>query len=581
MTEGFTFIHNQWFWPATLVAILMWSVFIWKEWSYVKTRTFYIHIGIAFIAVLSILFIALKPAMSVIDQSAKVVLLTPNYNETQLDSLIRENKGITIKKYTDTKPILDTIVNPESLYVLGEGIRPFDLWQLKDIPVLYLGGDQPEGITRIKYKTTEKVGNLLKIYGSYQNNKLGHQLMLTNPAGQQIDSLLLSEDDNTFQLQALLHTKGDFLFTLSAKDSIGHTITEDPIPISVTERSPLTIAIINEYPTFETKYLKNYLAEKGHHVLIRSQLTTSRFKYEYFNMEHPLDIRFTEEKLAHFDLLIIDRNSLQRLSRENRRILEKVINETGLGLFIQSDADVYSSTLPISSLGFLQKKQTSVILDDFPKTTIDTYPYTIKNRFGVTNLYSHQTGILAAYQQRGAGRVGVSVFQNTYGLLLNGKTEAYQSLWTTLITEVSKSEYSDASWNINHPWTYMNEPFAFELRTQLPEPIVTTKSGQRIPLQQDIVLQNIWKGTTYPDTLGWHRNHVVKDSTHILNYYVIDSTHWKPLKSAQVRMANQRYFNNQDATDIELKSVMQPINRLWFFIIFIACMGYLWLKPKL
>lgn len=581
MIEGFTFIHNKWFWPAILLAILVWSVFIWKEWPYSKTRRFYIHIAIAFIAVTSAFFIALQPATFATDRSTTVVLLTPHYNRAQLDSLKKEYKGLTIKKYVDTRPIFDTIPIPETLFILGEGVRPFDLWQLEDLPAIYLGGDQHEGITRIKYATPNKVGNFLKILGNYQNSKQGHQLTLTSPAGEEVDSLQLSEGDLTFQLQTVLPAKGNFIYTLSAKDSLGSIITEDPIPISVVERAPLHIAIINEFPTFETKYLKNYLAEKGHEVLIRSQLTTARFKYEYFNMEYPLDFRFTEEKLARFDLLIIDANSLRSLSRNRRQVLEKVINDTGLGLYIQSDTNLYTSTISIANIGFLKNKQTSVILNEFPKTTIGTYPYNIKNTFGITPLFDNQKGIVAAYQQKGAGRVGVSVFQNTYELLLNGKMDAYQSLWATLITGVSKKEYSNVTWNTSHPWAYLNEPFNFELRTQLPEPMVRTENFHRIPLQQHITLRDIWMGKTYPNTMGWNTNQVIKDSTNSLKYYVMDSTHWNSLKSAKTRSENQRFFKNQNSTDIELKNVIQPINRLWFFIVFILSMGYLWLRPKL
>lgn len=93
--------------------------------------------------------------------------------------------------------------------------------------------------------------------------------------------------------------------------------------------------ILNGFPTFESKYLKNYLAETGHRVVVKNQLTAARYKYEYFNITSKPVIDITKEKLTLFDLLIIDSKSLKNLSNRERTTLKNVVKESGMGILIQ------------------------------------------------------------------------------------------------------------------------------------------------------------------------------------------------------------------------------------------------------
>ncbi len=582
MSRELSFINIQWLWPILGIAILLWGVFIWKEWSQPVKSKRYINCGVALIAILSLVLLALKPVLLITDHTTKIVLLTPNYKPVQLDSLQQTYKGISVREYVDTKSILAPQEIPETLFVLGEGIRAFDLWQLDKVPTVYLGGNIPKGITRLKYPTRSVVGDSWIMKGQYQGAQQGHHLVLTDPGGKPLDSVRLKgEDRQHFELKVDLKLKGRFLYELLEKDSIGQIITKDPIPIKITDRTPLKIAIINEFPTFETKYVKNFLAEKGHEVLIRSQLTTARFKYEYFNMEGRQEFRFTKDALEDFDLLIIDVNSLRSLSRNRRKALEKAIRESGLGLFIQPDATVYTKTMPIASFDFLQKKQTNTTIKDWSKSSINTYPFVFKNTFSVTPMYGVDTNIVAAYERKGVGRVGTSVFQSTYELLLNGQTQTYQGIWTKIVQNLSKKQPPNVLWKTPMTIAYPDEPFDFQLRTQFSNLTVIDDTGLSIPLKGHKDIASLWEGVTYPKDIGWETLRLEQDTMTILDYYVTDTQKWMSIKATQTAITNERYFQDRKWGKNQDKKIPEPINPLWFFLLFLGTIGWLWFAPKL
>ena len=65
-----------------------------------------------------------------------------------------------------------------------------------------------------------------------------------------------------------------------------------------------------------------------------------------------------------------------------------------------------------------------------------------------------------------------------------------------------------------------------------------------------------------------------------LKYYVVDSSHWQSVKANNVIKANKK-FNNTNSNEYKLNTSSKPINDFWLFLIFICCIGYLWLEPKL
>ncbi|HKK73446.1 MAG TPA: hypothetical protein VJ953_00120 [Saprospiraceae bacterium] len=582
MIDPFHFVHINGFWPIVIIAILTWLLFGWKESPHYGRPKFIIHLGVALIAISSLALIALQPQIRVKKEKKVAVLLTEGYDQEKLDSLKKTLQKFEVYPYTMGETIFDPDEIPSAALILGNGIRPFDFWQLEKVPTRFLGGKELKGVTQINYDADQIEGNRIQFNGTYTRPVKNHQLFLEGPGGNPLDSVLLTDrPSQLFELSTDLNVVGNFKFYLVERDSLGAVISQDILPVSIAEKSPLKILMLNGFPTFETKYLKNYLAEAGHLVVVKNQLTTARYKYEYFNMTSKPIIDITQEQLAFFDLLIMDTKSLKGLSNRQLSTLKSTISELGMGLLIQADADYFSGRQLISSFTFDREPREEAFLAAYPQQQLKKYPYQFRNGFSIQIIHRTDGKIWSAYERLGSGRVGSSVFQNTFELVLDGHTKTYHAFWSEIIEKLSKRTTPAVQWDANHRFAYKDQPFEFELRTTFTQPIVESSEGYAIPLQRDVHVKSLWKGQVYPRATGWKQQYLNQDSSEVFHYYVTDSAQWKSITRFNTLNSNQIYFNETSKAVSTPDTTLKRVNPLWFFLVFMVCAGYLWLEPKL
>ena len=85
MTSAMVFVNNAWFWPALFCGLLLWTVYIWKERVLFPKLKFYGHVLIAFVAIACLVFMVLRPQISISKASKSFVLLTDGFSEERLD----------------------------------------------------------------------------------------------------------------------------------------------------------------------------------------------------------------------------------------------------------------------------------------------------------------------------------------------------------------------------------------------------------------------------------------------------------------------------------------------------------------
>ncbi|WP_299212245.1 hypothetical protein [uncultured Aquimarina sp.] len=583
MIEDITFLHSNWIAYIAIGAIVLWLVFVWKEGFHFRKRKFWINITVALFAIISLAIIALKPAVPILGKKTKVVILTNGYNTKQLDSLKRAHKRIQTFPYKANQPIFENIHTSDTVFVLGNGVAPFDFWQLENHKVDYIKSDVPSGVVRFRYDHSRVVGEQLQFGGWYNNPTKGNRLILEGPGGNGLDSISLeSGKKQSFQLATHLKSVGNYTFSLVETDSLGKLLSKDPIPIKVLDREGLKILIVNGFPTFETKYLKNYLAEMGHEVLVKSRITRGKYKFEYFNTDRIPIGAFSEKNLQPFDLVILDATTAKNLGRGARTALKNAIKQYGLGLFIQPDEDFFRYRKDEVAFDFVKEKSTETSLGTTPKTKIAKYAFLFKDQFQLQAIHKNGKGdIVSAYKHLGKGKVSTTVLQSTYELLLNGKTTEYQQLWSEIISSIGKKESAKVSWDEHSILGIKDQQYEFTLRTAIPEPEVTTEEGYRIALRSDMDISNLWTGTTYPKKLGWNRISVAQDTTAVLDYFVTDTTTWKAKSSYDNMLRNRRHFGRSSIKNTKQTLPLAPINPIGFYIFFLLCTGYLWLVPKL
>jgi hypothetical protein len=177
MIDRFSFVNINWIWPIVIIAILIWLVFAWKERDKYGTSKFIIHLGISFVAILSLVLIALHPQVHVKKDTQVAAILTEGYDQVQLDSLKKTNQNLEIYPYKIGEAIIDNNKTPSSVFVLGNGIRFFDHWQLDNIPTNYLGGKELEGVIQLDYEYYQTIGNRVQFVGKYNNPNKNNRLI--------------------------------------------------------------------------------------------------------------------------------------------------------------------------------------------------------------------------------------------------------------------------------------------------------------------------------------------------------------------------------------------------------------------
>ncbi|GGW85896.1 hypothetical protein [Salegentibacter mishustinae] len=580
MSSNLTFLNTSWFWPVLIGWVVLLLVFLWKEWSQAGKKRFLLKISLSVLAVSSLALIALKPAINEEVREGNVLIITEDFKQDQLDSLKKAYRKIKVIDYRKDE-ILPELKTSKQIFVLGRGISVFDLYQFEDLPVTYLAGDTLAGIVKLNYNHKNRVGNNLQVQGRFLKPKFGNRLVLEDAGGTAMDSIVFtSEENKNFKLETELKVDGNYIFNLTEKDSLGEILGRDALPVIVNKEEVLRILILNSYPTFELKYLKNFLAESGHELLVKNRITTGRFKFEFFNTENTNLGRLDEETLEDFDLLISDTGALRNLSSSETSALQNSIWETGLGLFLLGEANTLNSVGDFSVFELERVSGTETEIDNLPEVSIAKQPFQLKKEFGLEEIHNSNSSILSGYKRIGQGRIGTTLLENTWQLQLEGRQEAYQKIWSQLLEQISKRTSVTASWKAKNDFAFKDQAFELQLRTSVENPRVRDENDYLIPLKQDLNNSELWTGKTYPQKTGWQKLKIEQDSTSVFNYFVHNAEDWQALQSNRTSEENNRFFQQEI---VEEKSVKMPIaiNSLWFYGIFLISMGGLWLEPKL
>src|SRR5680860_405456 len=93
------FLNDNLFWPILIGALLLWILFVFKEWPGRYSKRFWIKISIAMLAIIALALIFLKPAFLSENKITRSVLLTEGYDQDVLDSIKRLGKDLSIINY--------------------------------------------------------------------------------------------------------------------------------------------------------------------------------------------------------------------------------------------------------------------------------------------------------------------------------------------------------------------------------------------------------------------------------------------------------------------------------------------------
>ncbi|MBL7856882.1 MAG: hypothetical protein JNM57_04270 [Cyclobacteriaceae bacterium] len=578
--------------PAVIVVVvvLVTIAFAWMEWSR-KLRFRIWRIVSLMVVMLSLSGLIFRPAVPRKKNSSAIVLLTSNYRTQTVDSLVRLFPELTIlqapesEKYNKGEYLPSfhslTALQGNIRFVVGDGLPLHALDLLNEKEFDYIPGHPHEGISELTLPPV-MVNALTTIQGTYTNHRKFSTITLRSPAGDE-DAVQVSPGINhSFELLFTPKQVGNFLYHVQLKDSSGSIVEENPLPISITEAKKLNILFLQHFPTAEVRYLKNFLAEQNHAIAVRYQLSKGTYRYEFANSSPRLTDKINTALLAAFDLVILDTDVFQSLSVSEKNSLKESIDQ-GLGAIVlfhdlPSKINGLKSFLPVS---FTKVKQDTVAVHIrgythvFPVTSETILP----NR-SVQSVVDSKGRILAGYIHHGFGKIGFQVLQETYPLIIQGKKDSYAMLWAPMLTQIARNEKVPFQLNvITEGPLYTNEPVDIEILSSGNQPFLFADSV-RIPLAEDVLLDDRWSGRAWFENAGWHSFQFSGDST-LHHVYIFNPGEWESWRAnVQTKMNRLSHPHHRDK---EMETVLdyRPISAWYFFILLVCAAGFLWLAPKL
>ncbi len=559
----------------------------WLEWKRtLRFRTLRMVALLFFVVALAGIF--LRPQYQT-SSSSIIALLTVNYDKQVVDSLLARYPTISIWHTPDAKPYKNSteatsmheLLTHKHLlkFVIGSGLSVDALDLIKHHSFEFIPTGELKGITKISIPDHIVANRPTKISGQVSATSKEDWIFLEGPGGQEDSVQVTNSTSQSFELTFYPKLVGNFLYTITYTTREGKTHIEK-IPIVVAEPEQLTILICQQYPTFETQRLKNFLAHQQHKIIIRYQLSKNIYRYEYANHPSTPVSTLTPTQLAAIDLLILDNETLQSLpSTEKNNILEAVNQGLGMLTLFNSIPDKRTtqffnfSTTPI-------KSDTVTISGATKKYTLSTLPIRVQNIFGVEGITSDKQGVIAGFKPRGAGNIGFQFLQETYQLMLQGDSLTYSKQWIPLLEGIARAPYAPARIVFDHSFPYYtDEPLSFQYITSLATSKLQHDSVD-VPLREDFFIDQVWHGKIWLDEPGWH-SFQLSENQKPFYYYVSNAGDWKSVDAANQQYATQRASLRKQSVTTETTRVAKPVNPIIFYLLLLVSAGFLWLVPKL
>jgi hypothetical protein len=593
-----------WRLPSALACLLLTALIVWLELRR-KNRNTVFRIVLSFLAILALLLSVWQPAYRQVLGGEEAVLLTPNASQQSLDSLLDKNSALkiyTLEKQQErgeylphTSYLPPVLASGSRLLIFGDGPPPASLPHLDAYEVKFLAGKRKEGLRSLSFSAYLQKGDPLLVSGSWASGKDTVSIKLSL-AGKLLDSAMVYPESELFLLRHSPKLSGSLHYQLLAeginKDTLEHII----LPIEVQENQPLRIALFTGYPSFESKYLKNWLAEQGHSVFYQAEMAPDRYVREWLNLPDKNLQGLNKKLLNQVDLLLVDQSYLTDLSQPNQELIEEAVKE-GMGLLALADGtslnlrrQVWEQLPTLQLSGRIREKK---LLAGNNVTRSATFQHYEAEGPDWVRETEQAEGVGFLHVPYGLGNFGISLLLETYPLLLQSSEEAYEQQWTFLLNKTVGNAASGKLLSAGFPAIkgQRHELVAWQTEKKEPQLVLTEPNGQKqvLALIQDSRVPERWVAYHWPKEEGIYRlNWPETDSLsfQVLNTAALPAWQQHEKKEGlQAFIANQEKENKQESSaEIQKRNMgyhEQMVPLYWFYLLFLVCLTGLWVERKI
>lgn len=516
---------------------------------------------------LALLFIPLTYKVDIeVDHSLNI--FTPGTNQDSVPKSLR--KGYALTSIPDLSYLLKSRPEISTVNVFGYGLAPSDLEVLKRYKFNFFPS-AASGIVSVCWNSRLSYTEKLQVQGKYINSSSNEVKLVLRGFGDNLDSAFIQAGKtSTFSLESVPKQAGKAVLNLVAYTN-GKLLVEEKVPIEVTESKPLTVLLLSSNPDFEYKFLKNWLFEEGHAVMMRSRISKTAISSDFLNTK-PVDLKIINAAvLRNIDVLIADEEELATISTQEYQQIEQAVTK-GMGLSIRVSELNIPRKLLTSNLARYELKSAN----DKEEQSLFLHP----SNTSLAALKDKSGRVIAATSLYGKGKVTGLVSLSTYKWILESKESSYKRYWSDIIGGSASKKSGNAAFEIFPQFPIVRRTIRVTARqVSLTVPTIRMNNVLLAP-RQNVALSSDWDALAYATSAGWNSISINGNEG---SFYIYDKDSWQDLRnSAKIKVNVAASELSQPLKSAKLLKTIEKRFPVWiFFVLFAFSSGFLWLEPKL
>lgn len=272
----------------------------------------------------------------------------------------------------------------------------------------------PNQIQSLNWKGILQKGEMQNIHGNVKSSK--KQILKLRYGYQTLDSISLEPGATNFKLSFPVFTQGRTSTELFLDNK-----TLDTIQFFARQTEQLTFQFILDNPDFESRSLATWLGKNGHSVLYTTKLSKD------------IQSKLTINKAKDPDVIITDPGNA------SNAMIKKILANGKSVLFINLTNPTSEIPAINSALGTklqIRKISNETAVSISPELTALPYNFSSSN-------YNLTTKGYPVAIEKTKGKVGASLLNETFPLMLTGDSITYQKVWNTILAMIHPASKSN------------------------------------------------------------------------------------------------------------------------------------------
>jgi len=573
------------------LAILLAVALAALEWRRPDRRRRMLRVALVVVAAATLAALAVPPRLpGRTGPGGVVILLTPGTDQALRRRLMDSLPGAPVIAWPDSIRDLGALRRrwpaARTVVAAGWGLREASWSGLGDLALRPAPVTLPPGVSHLAWPRQAVLGDRVRIAGRVSASTPTGLLRLEGPGGER-DSLVVAGDSApTFEFEVTPTAAGLARYVLAPDHA-----PPDTVGLAVVPAQPPAILVLEGAPSFETRFLRRWLASQGARLAIRTRLSRDRDRVEQVNLPGVELGTLTGALLGQFDLVLVDGPTLAGLRASERRALEAAVREGGLGLIVAADSaargDREFFPFGLVPLGDGDDRQVRPRWEGQPAVAtapVPVAPWEFRALPGQQPLVRDPVGrILAMGTRQGAGRVASSLLLAPSRWLLEEEPGAFAGYWSMLIAATARPPAE--AWELATDGPLVPDlPLSLVLSTADPEPVATVRAPSgatdTLGLAQDLADPTRWWGRYWPREPGWHS----ATNRGGAPYSFDVGAAAPPAREAAARIlatARRAEWPAPDSAGFTSPPPRTPLPRWIPFLLLVAALGVLWGEGRL